>query len=378
VGGWIGTDHTAFAFTCAAGNYWLSVFPDACREVHAWRVRADEIPDPELRRLALEAHCNKRGNLEGAAAFAAFVQPPNRQATIRALVAYQALFDYLDTLAEQPNANPITNGRQLNRALLAAIAPGEPHVDYYAHQQRRDDGGYLGALIATCRTALTVLPSFATIGGAAWLTTERLVAYQSLNHGDGNGRHDSFDRWAQREAHAHSELRWWETGAAAASTLGVFALIAAAANPVLKSDVADAIEQAYFPWTGALTSLLDSLVDQEEDAATGMRGLIDYYVSPEETAGRMQMIAIEAMRRARALPEGHSHALILAAMTSFYLCELSMSSSPHARLTAPAVLDAMGPLARPTMLILSARRTADRVTDRINGYLCPRRLRGRQ
>ncbi len=372
MGGWIGSDHTAFAFTCAAGSYWLSVFPDACKEARAWRIRASAIPDPALRRLALEAHSNKRRNLEGAAAFAAFVQPRNRQATVRALVAYQAIFDYLDTLSEQPNDNPIANGLQLNRALLAAIAPDEPHVDYYARQQHNDDGGYLGALIATCRTALTTLPSFATIGGPAWLTTERLVAYQSLNHGDGNGRHDSFDRWAQREAHAHRDLRWWETGAAAASTLGLFALIAAAANPALESDVADAIEQAYFPWTGALTSLLDSLVDQQEDAITGMRGLIDYYASPEETAGRMRMIAIEAMRRARALPDGHSHALILAAMTSFYLCELSISSSPYARLTAPAVLDAMGDLARPTMLILSARRAAGRVTDRIAECLCVR------
>jgi tetraprenyl-beta-curcumene synthase len=366
------TDHTAFAFACAAGSYWLSVFPDTCREVRACRTRAGAIPDPALRRLALTAHDKKRGNLEGAAAFATFVQPPKRKAAIRALVAYQAMFDYLDTLSEQPNDDPVVNGRRLNSALLAAIAPEEPHIDYYAHRQHSGDGGYLRALIATCRTALTALPSFPTIAEPIRCATERVVTYQSLNHGDGDGRHRSFEHWARREAHAHPRLRWWEAGAAAASTLGVFALIAAAANPALESNVAEAIEQTYFPWTGALTSLLDSLADRDEDTATGMRGLIDYYASPQETADRMSMIATEAIHRARALPGGGSHALILAAMTSFYLCDLSMSSSPHARLAAPAVLEAMGGLARPTMLILSARRAAGRVTNRLAEHLSVR------
>ena len=69
----------------------------------------------------------------------------------------------------------------------------------------------------------------------------------------------------------------------------------------------------------------------------------------------------------------HSHTLIVAAMTSFYLCDLSMSSSPHARLAMPAVLEAMGRLARPTMLILGARRATGRVVDRLAAYLLTRR-----
>jgi tetraprenyl-beta-curcumene synthase len=373
VGERIGTDGALPALAAAARSYWLGVFPDACREIRIWRAQAEEIPDPTLRRLALEAHVKKRGNLEGAAAFAAFAQPAGRHAAVRAVVAYQTMFDYLDNLSEEPNEDPITNGRRLNGALLAAIAPGEPHRDYYAYRRPGEDGGYLHALIATCRTALTMLPSFATIAELVREASERVATYQSLNHGDGDGRHDSFDRWAQSEALAYSELRWWETGAAAASTLGVFALIAAAANPMLESREAKAIGQTYFPWTGALTTLLDSLADWEEDTTAGTRGLIDYYASPEETADRMQTIASETMRRTLELPEGRSHALVLAAMTSFYLCDLSMSSSPHARLTAPAVLDAMGRLARPTMLILGARRATGRMTDRLAVYLSARR-----
>jgi tetraprenyl-beta-curcumene synthase len=373
VGEWIGTDGALPALAGAARSYWLGVFPDTCREARVWRARAEAIPDPALRRLALRAHGEKHGNLEGAAAFAAFAEPAGRHAAVRAVVAYQTMFDYLDNLSEEPSEDPIANGRRLNGALLRAIAPDEPHHDYYAHRRRGEDGGYLHALIATCRTALTALPSFATISELAREATERVVTYQSLNHGDGNGRHDSFERWARDSGKAHARLRWWETGAAAGSTLDLFALIAAAADPALDLSVARTLGAAYFPWVGALHSLLDSLADRAEDRATGRRGLIDYYHSPDETADRIATIATEAMRHVGELPGGHRHTLIVAAMTSFYLCDLSMSSSPHARLTTPAVLEAMGRLARPTMLILGARRATGRVTGRLAAYLSARR-----
>jgi tetraprenyl-beta-curcumene synthase len=373
VGEWIGTDGSLPALAGAARSYWLGVFPDACREVRAWRARAREIPDPTLRRLALQAHGEKRANLEGAAAFAAFAQPAGRHAAVRAVVAYQTMFDYLDYLSEEPSENPIANARRLNLALLTAIAPSEPHHDYYAHRRRGEDGGYLHALIATCRTALTALPSFATIAELARGAGERVAAYQSLNHGDGNGRHDSFEHWARDSGRAHAQLRWWEIGAAAGSTLDLFALIAAATDPALDRSVATTLDAAYFPWVGALHSLLDSLADRAEDIANGRRGLIAYYRSPDEAADRMATIATEAMRRVGELPGSRSHTLIVAAMTSFYLCDLSQPSSPHARLATPAVLEAMGCLARPTMLILSARRATGRSSDRLAGYLSKRR-----
>ncbi len=373
MGEWIGTDGALPALAGAARSYWLGVFPDACREVRIWRARAQAIPDPALRRIALQAHDEKRGNLEGAAAFAAFVRPAGRHATVRAVVAYQTMFDYLDNLSEEPSEDPIADARRLNGALLSAIAPGEPHHDYYPARRRGEDGGYLRALIGACRTTLISLPSFATIAELAREATERVITYQSLNHGDGNGRHDSFERWARTSGRAHTRLRWWETAAAAGSTLDLFALIAAAADPALDPGVAGMLGAAYFPWVGALHSLLDSLADQVEDLTTGRRGLIDYYRSPDEAADRIATIAGEAMSQVGELPGGHGHTLIVAAMTSFYLCDLSTSPSPHARLAAPAVLDAMGQLARPTMLILGARRSAGRIAERLSVCISAKR-----
>lgn len=348
-------------FACTARRYWLSVFPRVAVEVHRRRVLAMRIPDPTLRRLALESLDRKRGNLEGAAAFAALVSSESRPFVVKALVACQAICDYLDLLSEQPNPDPVTNGYRLHEALIVATARGEPHRDYYTHHPHGEDGGYLVALVDAARAALSALPSVDSVSESMGRAAERIAIYQSFNHGDARGSYEPFERWARRATPSSTGLRPWETAAGAGSTLAVLALIASAADPLLQRSAARKIEDAYFPWIGSLHSLLDSLVDHEEDIAADGRALVGYYSSPSDAAARMRRIAGEALRRAVALPEGRRHALILAAMTSFYICELHSSASPHAQLVAPSVLEAIGGLAAPTMAILGARRSLRRI-----------------
>ncbi|MGD1058885.1 MAG: DUF2600 family protein, partial [Solirubrobacteraceae bacterium] len=81
--------------------------------------------------------------------------------------------------------------------------------------------------------------------------------------------------------------------ASAGSSLGLFALIAAAAHPSLPPADASAIEDAYWPWIGALHSLLDSLIDKADDTAVAQQSLLDYYTTPQEAAARMQILARE-------------------------------------------------------------------------------------
>jgi len=314
-----------------------------------------------LRRLALEAQRTKRRSLEGAVAFAAFVPRSAQRTVITALAAYQVIFDYLDTLSEQPNADPIKNARQLNQALLSALEPRGARCDYYAHHRQCGDSGYLDALVDTCRAALTRLPSYTAIVEPVRRAAERIVTYQSLNHGDATQSFEAFTQWASRETQSSTGLHWWETGAAAGSSLGVLALISATANPRLTRQETEAIEDAYYPWIGALHTLLDSLVDRHEDTSVpGQRSLIDYYTSPGEMAARLEMIAVQAVRRAALLPHARNHAMILAAMACFYLSE-PQASEPEARLAKTQVLAAMGTLATPTMAVLRARGVAGRL-----------------
>jgi tetraprenyl-beta-curcumene synthase len=343
-------------FACAARRYWLSVFPRVAHEVSWRRVLASRIPDPVLRRLALQALDRKRGNLEGAAAFAAFVPKANRAFVVRAVVGCQAICDYLDLLAEQPNRDPVANGYWLHEALQVATTPGSSHADYYMRNERGEDGGYLRALVEAVSEPLLKLPQLARIEPSMRRATERVIAYQALNHGDTSGSYELFERWASAETLPTTGLRWWETGAGAGSTLTLYVLIATAADPHLQASNVEAIEETYFPWIGALHSLLDSLVDHDEDRAAGERGLIDCYPSPAHAATRMGGIAREALSRAVALPDSRRHVLILAAMASFYICELHRSTSPHAQLVAPSVPDAFGGLAAPAMAVLGTRR----------------------
>src|SRR5262249_18733676 len=150
-------------------------------------------------------------NLEGSAAFAAFVPRGVRGAVIRALVAFQTIFDYVDSLAEEPAADPVANGRALHEALLVAVTPGRPHPDYYAHHAPGDEGGYLRELVARCRDALVRLPSHGAVLEPLQRAVQRMIAYQTLIHGDGALAHAPLAAWARRATPQGSDLRWWET-----------------------------------------------------------------------------------------------------------------------------------------------------------------------
>ncbi len=349
---------TGITFTVAACRYWLGVFPCVRDELRYWRRRARVIPDCPLRQIALAVQHTKRGNIDGSAAFATFVPSLHRRAAVRAQLAFQAIYDYVDTVAEQPHPRPVENARQLHRALPAALDLVHAQADYYQHHAHREDGGYLPAIISACRTALGTLPAYPTVASSAGRLAERIVSYQSLNLTEAQGSHDALARWASQQTPHTSGLRWWETAASAGSSLGVFALIACAARPTTPSEAA-AIERAYFPWIGSLHSLLDSLIDLPEDLATRQHNLVQHYRSAGETAARLRRLADESARHARTLPHGHQHTVVLAGMVSHYLCARE-ARLPHAEPAKVALFEAMGGLAGPTMLVFRLRGAARR------------------
>lgn len=341
----------AFEFARAARGYWLAVFPRVHREIVRVRAHAACIPDARLRDLALLSLEHKRANIEGAAAFATLTSWPWRAHVVRSLVACQVLCDYLDVLCEQPSTDPIATGYELHEKLYAAFLPvlsGE-RARWRAH---RADGRYLGSLVDSIRGGLSFLPARQIVARALARAADRIVTYQALNHGDACGSHEPFERWAKRQNRACEGFHWWETGGAAGSTLGLHVLMGVAADPDLSIADVEAIESAYFPWVGALHSLLDSLVDRGEDMAMGARGLIDCYASANDAAERMHLLLCEALRRTAELPRGRRHMLIVAAMTCFYLGDLRRSTSTHAQLIAPLLLQRLGPMAAPNMAAL--------------------------
>jgi tetraprenyl-beta-curcumene synthase len=344
-----------FELSRVAPLYWLCVFPLVRREQRLWSRRAARIPDHALRELALRTIAEERGNAEGAGAFATQTGHEHRHEAVRALSAFQLIYDYVDTLAEQPATDAVSNGLRLHLALCSALDSRAAHPDYYAHHPNRCDGGYLRELVERCRASIAALPSRQAVSAPALLAVRRMRIFQSLNHSTRVEARAVLASWAARQTTARCGLRWWESAAATASSVTVFALIAAGSHRGLPASAAWEIHRAYFPWVGALHVLLDSLLDHEEDLATGRHSLLGHYRSPQEAAQRIGAIAVQAARSVQALPGGMRHSAILTAMASFYLSACS-PDSPHARHVRPQVLAAMGALAGPTMSIMRVRR----------------------
>ena len=358
---------SAIAFARAAPRYWLSVYPRVREEVERLRRQAYAIPDPQLRALALGALHQKRANIDGAAAFAAFIPGAQRAAVVRAQVAFQAIYDYLDVLTEQPSADPVARSRQLHRALTAALDPlGSGRFSYRKVEATTDmdgdcddDGGYLEVTVERCQVALWGLPGYPAVQSSAGRLAERIVEFQSFNASGAPAARRMLAGWALENTPPDSGLAWWETAASAGSSLGVFALIAMAAQPHADAAAASAVESAYFPWIGALHSLLDSLIDRDEDRATGQQALIEHYGGPAQAAAGLGALARECRRRTSALPDSERHLAILTSMAGLYLAE-RQARLPYARQARRGVLDALGPLTAPAMALARARQAAAR------------------
>jgi len=271
--------------------------------------------------------------------------------TVRALTAFQSAYNYADLLAEQPDDDPVGNARRLHEALRLAL-------DFEAASSTCDeslwrDGGYMAQMVRDCRRSLRALPSHRAVAAPARRALDRLVAFQGLIHGEP----DDFERWARMLPSSEGELEWWEAAAAAGSSLGIYALIAAAAAPSVSARHLAAIEDAYFPWTGALNSLLDSLVDEAEDAAAGQLSLVNCYSSRQAAAARVGWLAERMLEAVRRLPDGRRQAVLVVAMSCNYL-STPEASRPLALELASGVRAAIGGLAAPALLIFRMRRLA--------------------
>jgi tetraprenyl-beta-curcumene synthase len=339
-------------FATAATRYWTSAFPTAHRHIKSWKRQACTIPEPALRAVAQAALRTERGNLEGAAAFGAFVPRAHRENVIAASVAFQVVYDYADAIAEQPVGTINANARQLHEALLVAVTP-DAHPRYYAQDEWLLDNGYLFRLVECCQRALAQLPSVSVVLPYMQPAVNRIVDYQDHNHSG----HHKFVQWAERmTTNAGDDLHWWETGAAAGSSLLVFALIAAAADSNVSHIHAEALTDTYFPWIGALHTLLDSLIDHEEDRITGQHNLILHYASWDETIDRMRNLTDQAVARAHQLPDSDQHSLIVAALSGFYL-SAPQASEPQLAALREAILSAAGRWATLAIAVQRANRT---------------------
>jgi tetraprenyl-beta-curcumene synthase len=224
-------------------------------------------------------------NAEAVAVFATLAPRRRRGAVVRAIVALQVAIDLRDELEE---AGEGTGGERFDllekrwRREVAGLPGGEAVL------------AYLERAIARCEQGQR--------------NTHRAAAEGS----------EPLRHWAEGLG-APPEYRWWEIAAGASSSVAAHALIAAAANSDTSVAVATATDAAYNPSIGALTVLLDDLVDLEADREAGQHNYIAYYADAAEAADRLAAITRLSERLIERLPRAGRHGAILAGVAAFYL-----------------------------------------------------------
>jgi tetraprenyl-beta-curcumene synthase len=309
------------AVVSALGVYRARVVPLVRRELQRWRGVAGAVPDPLLRGQALGALDEKALNVEATAVFAVLAPRRTRATAIRAMVALQVAIDYLDSLGEQGSSG---------------------------------DAEYLDRLFGAYRDEAGALPSHRTVAVHLDRAIARCGEGQHRTHAAEHGDRAALESWA-RELNAAPVYRWWEAAAGASSSVAAHALIAAAADPKLALSEAALLDAAYFPSIGALTVLLDDLIDRDEDAASAAHNYLAYYASNEDAANRLELIARIAGTAIAELRHSHRHAAILAGVLGFYL-SAEEAETPYARPVRDRLLRSAGPAVRPIVAFMRRRR----------------------
>jgi tetraprenyl-beta-curcumene synthase len=343
----------AVAAISALFAYERRVLPLARRELESWNARAATIPDPVLREAALAALREKGGNAEATAVFAILAPRTRRGGVLRAMTALQVAIDYLDTLGEARVDDPLADGLALHRAIYEAVSPGAASGDWYIHHPQGEDGGYLAALVTACQEEVADLPATSVVPLLRRAAT-RCGEGQSHTHAAVREGVDELERWAARQQAAPGYL-WWEVAAGASSSVAVHALLAAAADRRTTSEEAELIDAVYFPPIGALTVLLDDLIDRDDDLRTGQHNYLSYCSSPEQAANRIGLLADRAGAATMRLRDGRRHRAILAGVAGFYLSAPAPGSGYSASIRE-RLLESLGPTTRPLMVAMRLRR----------------------
>jgi tetraprenyl-beta-curcumene synthase len=331
--------------------YERRILPLARGELRGWEERAATIPDAALRAAALASLRDKGRNAEATAVFAILAPRDRRASTLRAMTALQVAIDYLDSLGEARVDEPLADGLALHQAIRDAVSPGAAPGDWYRHHPQREDGGYLAALVAAGQEVVAELP-------AAALPLLRRAATrcgegQSYTHAAVRAGAGALKAWAAEQPAAPGYL-WWEVAAGASSSVAVHALLAVTADRRTTANEAERVDALYFPPIGALTVLLDDLVDLDDDLQSAQHNYFAYSASEEQAANRIGLLADRARAATRDMRDGRRHRAILAGVAAFYL-SAATDDSGYARSIRGRLLESLDPTIRPIMVAMRLR-----------------------
>ncbi|MBV9102668.1 MAG: DUF2600 family protein [Candidatus Eremiobacteraeota bacterium] len=295
------------------------IVPSASSALRDIRARAATIPDPSLRRQALASIDAKAYHVQGGSILATFLQRTAAEQYIAIVAPLETIYDYLDNLCDRLEDVPAAAYPTLHEALLDAVAPERPILNYYREGPHRDDGGYLRWLVERAREGIRRLPNYAVVAPRALEAARFYAELQSFKHLPPTEREARCERWYAEHRPRFPNLYWWEFAAACGSSLPVFAMLFLASQPKLDTaDIAPTFE-AYFPNVSAVHILLDYFIDQAEDRDHRELNFVACYPTTAEAVQRVRSLVRETAARLRTIAHADWHSFLLNAMCLFYL-----------------------------------------------------------
>ena len=296
------------------------VLPAVRHELREWKERAKRIPDPELRKQALMSLETKSFHCEGGSIYGLLANK-NIDKTIRFIVAYQTISDYLDNLCDRSTSQNSEDFRALHESILHALTPGGKCVNYYRFRKEQEDGGYLRALVKTCQDVLQQLPAYLKIAPALHELAGYYCDLQVHKHVKVEERLPRLKAWFELHRDSLPEMSWYEFSACTGSTLGIFCLVAYASHKNCSDELVQKVKTSYFPWVQGLHILLDYFIDQEEDRLGGDLNFCSYYNSHEVMTERFAHFVKEADKSVAQLPHKSFHRMINRGLLGIYLAD---------------------------------------------------------
>jgi tetraprenyl-beta-curcumene synthase len=343
-------------------RFWPTVAPSVGRELARWDRPAREIPDAALRELALHKLSNESFNAEVAATLATLTPRPMRARTVRAIVALEVLFDYLDGRTELPAEDPLEEGERLFTPFTQAVRPHTVRAQVTTSlpaDSAHTDARYIRSLSERVRENLLMLPAAAAVGPVAYAAARRCAQAQTRIHAAGTLGQEALEQWAREQA-LGSGLEWREyLAGGASSVLAVHALIAIAGREGTTREEAERIDAAYLAIAGVIT-MLDSLVDHSADSARGESGFIQLFHTRDELTKCLRELTREALTRIRLAPYSAHHIMTFAGVVAYYTSHPG-AQERHARPIVAMVRRELAPTIWPTLAVMRMWRSAKTV-----------------
>ncbi|WP_019243965.1 MULTISPECIES: tetraprenyl-beta-curcumene synthase family protein [Bacillus] len=321
------------------------VFPVVQKELHFWKSEAMRIPDPELRKQALDSIENKDFHCEGGAILSLLAEDKKNDA-ITFIVAYQTISDYLDNLCDRSTSLDDKDFAALHEAMIHSLKRESEKTNYYRLRKEQDDGGYLHKLVSTCQSFLRKLDHYDKIASNLLELCQYYSDLQVHKHVQKSERVERLQKWFSVYEDQLPEMSWYEFSACSGSTLGIFCLISYALRDDFKVEHAEQIRNGYFPYIQGLHILLDYFIDQQEDLDGGDLNFCFYYGNNQELFSRMSHFISKAEEYLDRLPHKQFHKLIHRGLLGLYLSDEKVEELKETKVLAKKMVKLGGKQSR--------------------------------